>query len=542
VNNHRPIVRFAINFGLVLVGSLFFALGFPSFIADWGWAPFAWISLVPVVILIRRIPWWSSPLWGAVYGYITYALFNFWLATFNPVSFVLVPTIYAGWFFMLFPILTLLDRTFTRFGWLAQAIAWVTFDVIRTKGFIAYSYGVIGYSQYGWRSLISIADIFGVMGVSFLVVIPSFLIGGWLAETGFLSTDGGITPKKGWTMPSRRWKISGGVWAVLMLAANVYGIVTKVDYSESPTWRPALIQHNVNTWLSGIDAWRIALDALIEESEEALKEKPDAVIWSETAFVPAIEWHLQYRRDRERVALIQRLQEFLEDQDVPFIIGNNDAVQDAGKRVEYNAVLRFDGKDIVGKYRKIHLVPFSEHFPYAKTFPRLMEYIQSQGTPLYGKGTEYTVWDLEDDGPKVSPLICFEDTFGYLSRNFVREGAEVLVNVTNDSWSPEPACAIQHQNMAIFRSVENRRSMVRATTAGLTSVIDPNGKILAKLEPFTQDYLIAEVPVYTGHTTIYNRWGDWFEKLLLILAIPMAAAAAVLQVTRLISERRKKRS
>ncbi|MDF1566787.1 MAG: apolipoprotein N-acyltransferase [Spirochaetaceae bacterium] len=542
MNNHRPIVRTAVNIGLMLVGSLFFALGFPSFIADWGWAPFAWISLIPVVILIRRIPWWSSPLWGAAYGYITYALFNFWLATFNPVSFVLVPTIYAGWFFMLFPILTLLDRTFTRFGWLAQAVSWVTFDVIRTKGFIAYSYGVIGYSQYGWRSLISIADIFGVMGVSFLVVIPSFLIGGWLAETGFLSTDGGLTPKKGWKMPSRRWKISAGVWAVLMLAANVYGIVTKVDYSESPTWRPALIQHNVNTWLSGIDAWRTALDALIEESEEALKEKPDAVIWSETAFVPAIEWHLQYRRDRERVALIQRLQEFLEDEDVPFIIGNNDAVQDAGKRVEYNAVLRFDGKDIVGKYRKIHLVPFSEHFPYAKTFPRLMEYIQSQGTPFYGKGTEYTVWDLEGDGPKVSPLICFEDTFGYLSRNFVREGAEVLVNVTNDSWSPEPASAIQHQNMAIFRSVENRRSMVRATTAGLTSVIDPNGKILAKLEPFTQDHLIAEVPVYTGRTTIYNRWGDWFEKFLLILAIPMTAAAAVLQVLRLISERRKERT
>lgn len=542
VNNHQPFVRTAINIGLMLIGSLFFALGFPSFIADWGWAPFAWISLVPIVILIRRIPWWSSPLWGAAYGYITYALFNFWLATFNPVSFVLVPTIYAGWFFMFFPILTLLDRTFTRFGWLAQAIAWVTFDVIRTKGFIGYSYGVIGYSQYGWRSLISIADIFGVMGVSFLVVIPSFLIGGWLAETGFLSTDGGITPKKGWSMPTRRWKISAGVWAVLMLAANVYGIVTKVDYTDSPTWRPALIQHNVNTWLSGIDAWRVALDALLEESEEALKEKPDAVIWSETAFVPAIEWHLQYRDDRERVALIQRLQGFLEDQDVPFIIGNNDAVQDAGKRVEYNAVLRFDGKEVVGKYRKIHLVPFSEHFPYAKTFPRLMEYIQSQGTPLYGKGNEYTVWDLGDDNPKVSPLICFEDTFGYLARNFVREGAEVLVNVSNDSWSPEPACAIQHLNMAVFRSVENRRSMVRSTTAGLTSVIDPNGKILEKLEPFTQGHLVADVPVYTGRTTIYNRWGDWFETFLFILAIPMIAAAAVLQVTRLISERRKERS
>ena len=141
----------------------------------------------------------------------------------------------------------------------------------------------------------------------------------------------------------------------------------------------------------------------------------------------------------------------------------------------------------------------------------------------------------------MSSLICFEDIFGYLARDFVREGAEVLVNVSNDSWSPEPACAIQHQNMAIFRAVENRRSMVRATTSGLTCVIDPNGKTTAKLEPFTQGHIIADVPIYTDRTTIYTRFGDWFEKLLIILAVPMLATAAILQVMRQ-ARRRKKTS
>ena len=539
MTTRAPLIRFLINVGLLLIGALLFALGFPNFISDWGFAPFAWISLLPLVLLIRRIPWWASPLWGAFYGYITYALFNFWLATFNPVSFVLVPTIYAGWFFMVFPLLKLADSAFRRYGWLAQLLVWGAFEVIRTKGFIGYSYGVIGYSQYAWRSLISIADIFGVLGVSLLVAFPSFLIGGWLLDSGFLEADKGLGPASGWKVPQKRWTVPAGLWLLLMLGANVYGIASRVDYAESRVWRPALIQHNVNTWLSGIDAWQTALDSLLAESSEALEEEPDALIWSETAFVPAIEWHLKYRQEREKVDMIKELTSFASDLDIPLILGNNDAYQEAGKRVEHNAVLLFERDEIVDRYRKIHLVPFSEHFPYAETFPRLMEYIQSQGTPLYKAGDEYTVFDLDKwNGPQSAPLICFEDTFGYLSAGFVRKGAEVLVNVTNDSWSPEPACAIQHQNMAIFRSVENRRSMVRATTSGLSCVIDPNGKVLDSLEPFTRDHIIAEVPVYTERTTIYTRYGDWFEKLVLILAVPTLAAAAILQILRTAGRRK----
>ena len=525
VNYRQFFLQTAINIGLVVLGALLFALGFPNFIADWGWAPLAWISLVPVVLLVRRINWYFSPLWGAVYGYGTYALFNFWLATFNPVSFVLVPAIYAGYFFMLFPLLSLADKSFKRWGWLAQWLLWALFEVLRTKGFLAYSYGVIGYSQYGWRSLIAIADVFGIMGVSMIVSFPSFLLGGYLLQAGFLkrsTVPSGIESESlnSRTVKALRWRIPALTFLGVLLTVNIYGIATRVDYSDSPRWRPALIQHNMNTWLEGIEVWRRALGLLIDESKAALQSNPDAIIWSETAFVPSIAWHSKYRQERQKVELINRLESFLSNVDIPLLTGNNDGVMRIGQRKDYNAVLLMDKGSIVERYRKIHLVPFSEHFPYAEIFPRLMEYIQSQGTPLYLSGSEYTVFDLGKwNGPKLSPLICFEDTFGYLSRGFVREGAEVLVNVTNDSWSPEPACAIQHATMAIFRAVENRRSMVRATNSGLSSVIDPNGKIIQKLDNNIQGHLIAEVPVYTERNTLYTRYGDWFEKLIIALGI-----------------------
>ncbi|MCG8452509.1 MAG: apolipoprotein N-acyltransferase [Spirochaetales bacterium] len=525
--------RFGTNIALVALGAVLFALAFPSFLSDWGWGVFAWISLVPVVLLIRRISWWASPLWGAFYGYVTYALFNFWLATFNPVSFVIVPTIYAGWFFMLFPLLVLADRAFPRRGWLAQLLLWAAFEVVRTKGFIGYSYGVLGYSQYQWTSLISISDVFGVMGVGLLVLFPSFLLGGWLLERNILVPPQSITKRLVQPHSSRYWMILGGLWAVLVLLANLYGWIQKVDYSDAPTWKPALIQHNVNTWLSGNEAWANALDKLIEESEDALLESPDAIIWPETAFVPAIEWHDKYRQDRKRAEMVRRLKTFLAQQEIPVILGNNDSELDAGKKVDYNAVLLFDQDKIVGKYRKIHLVPFSEHFPYAKIFPQLMEYIESQGTPLYGKGTEFTTFNLKPwDGPVVSPFICFEDTFGYLARGFVNAGAQVLVNTTNDSWSPEPACAIQHLGMAVFRSVENRRSSVRATTAGLTAVIDPNGKIIKKIPPFEQGHIVADVPIYDDETTFYTRFGDWFEVVILTASGALVLAGIALLILR----------
>ena len=130
---------------------------------------------------------------------------------------------------------------------------------------------------------------------------------------------------------------------------------------------------------------------------------------------------------------------------------------------------------------------------------------------------------FEAGGVHFSTPICFEDTFGYLGRGFVRRGADVLVNITNDAWSFSVPGAVQHMTMAVFRAVENRRSVVRATNAGITCLIDPNGRVLERLPAFTEGVLVAEVPLYTEGTTLYVRWGDWLP---IGAAVLLAASAA----------------
>ena len=122
--------------------------------------------------------------------------------------------------------------------------------------------------------------------------------------------------------------------------------------------------------------------------------------------------------------------------------------------------------------------------------------------------------------------------FGDLNRRFVQAGAQVLVNMTNDSWSFSVPAEVQHMMMGVFRAVENRRSMVRSTNGGMTVTIDPNGRILDQLEPFTDDYLISTVPVVEGGHTLYTRFGDWLGMLMVALALGMLGYGAVRGRTR----------
>ncbi len=138
-------------------------------------------------------------------------------------------------------------------------------------------------------------------------------------------------------------------------------------------------------------------------------------------------------------------------------------------------------------------------------------------THFWEKGKEYTVF--ENNGVKFSTPICFEDTFGYLSRKFINSGADIIVNMTNDSWSGSVASEVQHMMHAVFRAAENRRSVIRSTNGGITCVIDPNGKITDKIDPFVEGYLTADVPVYTDTQTVYTRFGDWFGVAAVILSL-----------------------
>jgi apolipoprotein N-acyltransferase len=276
---------------------------------------------------------------------------------------------------------------------------------------------------------------------------------------------------------------------------------------------------------------------MIALSEKALDaHDPDVVVWSETAFVPGVDWHSRYRTDAERYALVQELRAYLEDKEVPFVIGNDDGqladplkppvlADGSMNRVDYNAVLLYEEGELRQTYRKTHLVPFTENFPYKDTFPRFYQLLVDHDYHFWERGTEYTVFETKA-GVRFSTPICFEDIFGYLNRRFVQEGADIIVNLTNDSWSGSVAAQMQHMAMAVFRAVELRRSVVRSANSGMTCTIDPDGRVTGILEPFVEDYFYGSVPVYTERSTLYYRWGNWFAGTMLILALLLLSGGA----------------
>jgi apolipoprotein N-acyltransferase len=228
-------------------------------------------------------------------------------------------------------------------------------------------------------------------------------------------------------------------------------------------------------------------------------------------------------------------------QEVPFLTGNDDGqlanpslppvlADGSYNRVDYNAVLLYHENELKQTYRKTHLVPFTENFPYQDLFPRFYQLLVEHDYHFWEKGTEYTVLDAE--GVKFSTPICFEDVFGYISRRFVREGAQVIVNMTNDSWSGSVAAQMQHMAMAVFRAVENRRSVIRGSNSGMTCTIDPDGRIIDMMEPFTRGYMISTVPIYTERTTPYTMWGNWFAVSALIAAAGLLLVGLGIRVFR----------
>ncbi len=514
--------RIGVETGLLLVSALLFALSFPGFHSEWGWFPLAYICLVPMFLVIHRSGWGRIFLYGALFGFTSYALFNYWLGKFHPLALMIVPVIYLGYFLVLFPLLKLADSLFPRYGFLLQAGIWVAYEYLRTLGFLGYPYGILGYSQYLFLPLVRLSSVTGVWGVTLLVVLPS----AWLARA---LRDG----PRGIFRFAKTQPLVPAAWTVLFLLSIGYGILAERDLSAVPAWRVALVQQNVDPWRGGLRAYRDSLDRLLRQSRAALREKPEIVIWSETSFVPGIDWHTRYRTDQDRYALVRELTTFLAEQDVPFVIGNDDGQLERNEsgelvREDYNATLLYDGGRIVETYRKTHLVPFTEHFPFGGLLTPVRRWLEEADTHFWKKGTEYTVFDAA--GVKFSTPICFEDTFGYLSRRFVREGAEVIVNMTNDSWSASVPAAMQHMAMAVFRAAENRRSVVRSTNGGMTTIIDPNGRITSMLPAFTEGYLIGDVPVYTAETSPYTRWGDWFAVCVLILSAGALLAGTVLRV------------
>ena len=177
----------------------------------------------------------------------------------------------------------------------------------------------------------------------------------------------------------------------------------------------------------------------------------------------------------------------------------------------------------MGSYAKMQLVPFAEFLPFIdhpivqKFFDKLVGF--SSG---YNQGSHYKIFSIKNSkGENINFAcpICYEDAFPSLCASLHEKGSDLLINLTNDSWSKTDSAEYQHFAIAFFRAIELRTPLVRATNSGYSAVVDPTGKIIADLPLFTATGTVVEIPLYAHRTTFYAQWQDWLPFLFLIIAL-----------------------
>jgi apolipoprotein N-acyltransferase len=502
---------------LSLASALLYALSLPSFASPSGWAPLAWVCLVPLLVALALVPYGRGVFYGTSAGVVATLLVNFWLGTFNLLSLQFAAVVAVAQYLPFMAVALLIARRVrpgARFVVLPSA--WVVFDWVRSLGFLGYPWGMIGTSQYAAPLVIQTASIGGVWMVSFLVLLVNGVAASAVAAALQRARRGATA-----TVTLFACFVAAFGWAHYRLAAADRG----AGAGAAASIRMALVQQNSDPRK---DDYAETWQTLRRLSERALAERPDLLVWSETAFVPNIQrWGAMAPEEHPYAALVHELLAWQEGTGTWLLTGNDDyeLVQgpDGEERRDYNAAILFSPNgERVETYHKIRLVPFTEHFPWKRELPGLYGLLERFDVHLWEPGSRRVVFHV----PKAdfSTPICFEDAFPGEVREFVRAGADVIVNLSNDFWSLTATEAMQHAANAVFRAVENGRPLVRAAASGLTCFVDPVGRITARAPIYEEAVLVDDVPLVEGRATPYTRGGDWFPPAMALLLLLVAAA------------------
>ncbi len=524
---------------LLIISAVVFAISFPSFVSLNGLWFLSFIALIPMFMVIHNTKWYLTPIYGFLYGFVFYLIFNYWLTTFHPLAILLVPIIKGGELLIAFPLFKLIDSAFKKRGYILTAILYVAYTYVSQNWFAGYPYGILGYAPYKFIPFIQIVSITGIWGINFIMVLPQIFIGNYLGDAMYNKA-----PK--FKQYIKEYLIDVIIYAVLFVAILIFGFISmnKWDNTEPQDyWKVATVQHSSDTWEGGYITYKRNFNNLRLYSLEAMTQNPDIVIWSETAFVPSVAWHEKYPSNEDTSKLVEEFVNFGYELNVPLLTGNPEGVLDdetkpailedgSWNRTDYNTVIYFKDGKIQETYRKQHLVPFTEHFPYEKQLPALYNLLKANDYHWWEKGEVPVVFEA-DRGITFSTPICFEDVFGELSADFVKNGANVLVNMTNDGWAYSTVCEMQHAAIGVFRSVENRKATIRSTNSGITCLIDPVGRIIDPMKPFHPGWRIYDVPVFTtdaNGSTFFTQNANFYAIISVYISYALIACAVVIKL------------
>jgi apolipoprotein N-acyltransferase len=415
----------------------------------------------------------------------------------------------------------------TRLALVFAPFLWAALELAAAR-ITSVPWDQLGYSQVDNGLVSQLAPWTGVYGISFVLVAVNGLIAGGLVIERCAA--------------KRVWGIAGTVLAVAGTAgifltpprpaatATAVLVQPNLDVAGDNTWAGTEWDKHIaefnrlavesaakdKTYIAGIPETGAALGEIIPPPYPT---RPDLVVWPESP-APFIEADPRYQR--MLVALARQVQ-------APLVVGNLGTDYSAEDRAwrDYNSalVIGVDGSR-VGRYDKIHLVPFGEYIPFKRVI--FFAHKLTGRVSEFSRGEQRKVFRLptaNGQAHRYGIFICYESVFADEVREFAELGAEVLVNVSDDGWYGDTSAPWQHLNMVRMRAIENRRWILRDTNNGVTSVIDPYGRVRQSIARHQVDALPAGYG-FRDDVTYYTAHGDTFAWLCAILALGVLGLSA----------------
>ena len=472
------------------LAGLLMALSFPPINLSF----LAFVALVPLFHYLDRPATFTRTVRAGVLCSIVYfgvelswvnAMGTFsWLAF--PGYLVILLGHVPNFFFFVIPIVVLRNYFSTPFLYSAP-FAWVICERLRCYGDLSFPWCTFGYSLTRFPFLLQFADLTGIYGVSFWLVVLNVLLFEAMRARG--------QPAK-----LRKHVIA---WVFVFGSVNLYNAFRWFKGIDPPSGQltVAVVQPNIPQRLKWDDRYsRQVLEKIFALNAAAVESSADLVVWPETA--------IPYYVDENRPFHLAEMGELPEGK-AQILTGLLDSRADSRGRTRfYNAAALFDSHGtMLERYKKIYLVPGSERYPFRRLlgFTRSFFKIQDISYGAMDPGRDATVFTLPR--ARFSVMICYESAFPELSRTFRLRGSNFLVNITNDAWFGGSFAPYQHASFLVLRAIENRTAIVRCGNTGISGFLDPLGRWQQKTELNTEAILAGTIPL-TDQLTFYTRFGD----------------------------------
>ncbi|MHB8382936.1 MAG: apolipoprotein N-acyltransferase [Candidatus Binataceae bacterium] len=510
--------NFLNRIALCLASGLALGMAFPKF----DFALLAWVAFVPLFYAIEGESLGHVFGWAFLAGFASFATSMYWIVV--PlhdfagvrIEFALMPMLLLAAVMALFSgfaiwIGAVTARRLRISIAITMPIAWAAVEWLRTYFPIGFPWNLLGYTAFQHLELIQFAEFTGVYGISALIVFFNTVVYLVLLRRGGARTQAlSLSILTGLMIAI----LSFGAWRLADLrgekpSGTIRAAMVQADIPQSLKWDPSFLPQSFKIYQ--------------DETTAIAKSGADLIVWPEAAaafyFQPDDRYPAEFASDDAyRTALLA----LARSTGVPILFGAPALAERDGRMGFYNRAYLVSAKgDVVAHYDKMQLVPFGEYVPFRPVLGFIVRRVVPGLDSMFA-GTEQTLFPLGD--AKLGVLICYESIFPDLTRREVDDGAEVLVNITNDAWYGKSSAPYQTLAMAAMRSAETKVPIIRAANTGITAIIKPSGEITERTPLFqrgTEIGVVAWRPV----RTFYTIAGDLFAELCFLLtALGLLAA------------------